>query len=81
MPEEDIRFNRRVIPDVMTLGKTSMLHVVDRDTLLSAAAFLRDTVSSKPGWEAFFRCWVSVDAGYLLDCDARRRLHWRFADG
>ena len=64
MPEEDIRFNRRVMADVMTLGKTSVLHVVDRDTLLSAAAFLRDTVSSKSVWEAFLRCWVTVYAGY-----------------
>jgi len=29
MPAEDIRFNRRVMADVMTLAKTSVLHVVD----------------------------------------------------
>jgi len=64
MPAEDIRFNRRVMADVMTLAKTSVLHVVDRDTLFSAAVFLRDTVSSKAVWEAFLRCWVTVYAGY-----------------
>jgi len=64
MPDEDIRFNRRVMADVMTLEKTSALDIVDRDTLFSAAILLRDTLSSKSVWEAFLRCWVTLYAGY-----------------
>jgi len=55
IPEEDIRFDRRVMADVMTLEKTSVLHIGDRDTLFSAAIFLRDTVSCMSVWKAILR--------------------------
>jgi len=63
MPEEDLCFNRRVMMDWMTLEQTPVLHVVDRDTLFSAATFLRDRVSSKSVWDVFLRIWVAVNRG------------------
>jgi len=64
MPEEDLCFNRRVMIDLMTLKQMPVLHVVDRDTLFSAATFLRDRVSAKSVRDAFLRIWVAVYAGY-----------------
>ena len=64
MPKEVLCFNRRVMIDLMMLEQMPVFHVVDRDTLFSAATFLRDRVSSKSVWDAFLRIWVAVYAGY-----------------
>jgi len=64
MPKEVLCFNRRVMIDLMTLEQMPVIHVVDRDTLFSAATFLPDRVSSKSVWDAFLRIWVAVYAGY-----------------
>jgi len=66
MPNKDLCFNRRVMIALMTLDQTPVLHVVDRDTLFSAATFLCDRVSSKSVWDAFLRIWVAVYAGYRI---------------
>lgn len=47
MTEEDICFNRRVVIDFLTLERTSVLHVVDRDALFRAATFLPNNVFLK----------------------------------
>jgi len=64
MPKEDLCFNRRVMIDLITFQKTPVRHIIDRDTLFSAATFLCDLVSSQSVWDAFLRIWVAVYAGY-----------------
>jgi len=64
VPTEDLCFNRRVMIDLLTLEQTPVLHVVDRETLFSAAAVLHNRVSSKSEWDAFLGIWVAGYAGY-----------------
>ena len=46
LPEGDVTFNRVVLIDLMFLNGRAVLHIVDKDTLFSAATFLRDGQST-----------------------------------
>lgn len=47
MPKTDCFFNRTVGMDIMQIDNQSLLHVVDKDTKLGAAAFLKGESSKK----------------------------------
>lgn len=64
LPPEDIIFNRTVLLDIMYLDGKPLLHVVDKDTLFSAAAFLSSGESTEDVWRAYVRCWVTPYIGY-----------------
>ena len=64
LPNETIIFNRIVLMDLMTIEGQTVLHIVDRDTLFSAACFLSDGESTRDVWEAYLRYWVNPYAGY-----------------
>jgi hypothetical protein len=64
--DEDIRFNRVILLDLMFLntpsGARPVLHVMYRDTRFHAASFLR-SVSASDVWNALIQCWVHTYAG------------------
>lgn len=64
LPPDDIVFNRTVLLDIMYLDGKPLLHVVDKDTLFSAAAFLSSGESTEDVWRAYVRCWVTPYVGY-----------------
>lgn len=64
LPPGDIVFNRTVLLDIMYLDGKPLLHVVDKDTLFSAATFLSNGESTEDVWRAYVRCWVTPYIGY-----------------
>jgi len=63
LPTQDIVFNRTVLLDLMYLDGKPVLHVVDKDTLFSAATLLQgETVEAV--WWAYTRSWVYAYAGH-----------------
>lgn len=59
---EEVRFNERVIMDIMYIGSSPVLQMVDDKTKFSAAAFLSN-VTSEHIWDAFLRCWAAIYTG------------------
>ena len=59
---EDVRFNERVMMDIMYIGTSPVLHVVDGETEFSAASFLR-TASSDEIWATCLKCWATIYTG------------------
>jgi len=63
LPTQDIVFNHTVLLDLMYLDGKPVLHVVDKDTLFSAATLLQgETVEAV--WWAYTRSWVYAYAGH-----------------
>ena len=63
LPTQDIVFNQTVLLDLMYLDGKPVLHVVDKDTLFSAATLLQgETVEAV--WWAYTRSWVYAYAGH-----------------
>jgi hypothetical protein len=64
--DEDIRFNRVILLDLMYLetpeGTKPVLHVMDRDTRFHAARFLL-SISAPSVWEALVECWIHMFSG------------------
>jgi len=63
LPHDDIVFNRIVLLDIMYLDGKPVLHVVDKDTLFSAAAFLSGE-SVEAVWWTYARIWAHAYAGH-----------------
>ena len=63
LPNEDVVFNRTVCMDIMFLEGKLVLHVVDKDTKFSTAAFLRSGTADET-WDRLMRIWVSVYIGF-----------------
>lgn len=63
LPTEDIVFNRLVYLDLMSLDGKSVLHIVCRDTLFSAAIYL-DGDNAKDVCTAYMRAWVNPYIGH-----------------
>lgn len=63
LPPGDIVFNRIVLLDIMSLLGKSVLHIVDKDTLFSAASVL-SSERSKAVWDTFLRLWARAYTGY-----------------
>eukprot|EP00170_Pyropia_yezoensis_P002751 contig_11549_g2756 len=64
LPSEDIVFNRTVLLDIMYLDGKPPLHMVDKDTLFTAAEFLFSGEPTEDVWRAYVRCWVTPYVGY-----------------
>ena len=64
LPPETIVFNRVVLMDLMSLGGQTVLHMVDKDTLFSAACFLRNGETTRDIWDAYIHYWVKPYVGY-----------------
>jgi len=67
LPEGDVIFNRIVLIDLMFLNVRAVQHIVYKDTLFSAATFLRDGKSTATVWDAYMSVWVTV-TGCHRDC-------------
>jgi len=63
LPAEDLAFNRTVYLDLMYLDGKSVLHVVDRDTAFSAAAFTR-TEQTDALWLLYCSIWAHPYVGH-----------------
>ncbi|CDF36525.1 unnamed protein product [Chondrus crispus] len=63
LPDADVVFNRTLCLDLMYLDNTPVLHVVDKETKFSAAAFLgKETAEAT--WNTFMNIWVCVYIGF-----------------
>lgn len=81
-PAEKIVFNRLILLDLMYLDGLPVLHVVDNDTLFSAATFLTEGETSEAIWRAYLQCWVTPYVGHpdLMHTDQGPQLisgQWR----
>ncbi|OSX76619.1 hypothetical protein BU14_0183s0011 [Porphyra umbilicalis] len=63
MPSDDLSFNRTVYLDLMYLEGKSVLHVVDRDTAFSAAAFT-DGERVDVLWQLYCCIWANPYVGH-----------------
>ena len=63
LPDKDVVFNRTVCMDIMFLEGNPVLHIVEKDTKFSAAAFLKGETTDET-WGTFMRIWVSVSIGF-----------------
>eukprot|EP00171_Calliarthron_tuberculosum_P004009 IDg4009t1 len=59
---EEVRFNERILMDVMYIGMRPILHIVDEGTHFSAARFLNN-ISTETIWETFMECWATIYTG------------------
>lgn len=59
---ENLRFNERVMMDIMYLSSSPVLKIVDEGTHFSAACFLKK-LSIESVWEGFIRCWSFIYTG------------------
>jgi len=64
LPEGDVIFNLVVLIDLMFLNGRAVLHIVNKDTLFSAATYLRDGQSTAAVWDAYMSVWVNKYADY-----------------
>lgn len=63
LPEGEVVFNRTVCMDIMFLDSKPVLHIVDKDTKFSAAAFLRNETTDE-AWNVYMRSWVLAYIGF-----------------
>ena len=56
---ENVRFNERIMMDIMYIDRKPVLHIVDEATKFSAARFL-STVSTESIWSAILGCRASI---------------------
>lgn len=59
---ENVRFNERIMMDIMYIGNAPILHIVDEATRFSAARFL-PKVSSDCIWRVLLECWATIYTG------------------
>ena len=59
---EEVRFNERILTDIVYMDKSPILHVVDDEIKFYAAAWLSDA-SSKTIWTTFLLCWATIYTG------------------
>ena len=59
---ENIRFNERILLDIMYLSGDPVIHIVDDGTRFNAAYFLPD-VSTETIWKFLVRGWFSIYTG------------------
>lgn len=63
LPPGDVVFNRTILIDLMYLDGRSLMHVVDRDTLYSAASFCRGE-TTEDLWRQFLMTWAHPYVGH-----------------
>ena len=59
---EHVRFNERILLDIMYINVRAILHIIDEGTNFSAARFLPD-VSTKSIWKTILECWATICTG------------------
>ena len=59
---ENVRFNERILLDIVTIDSKPVLHIVDEGTRFSAAKFVPD-VSTKTLWSTILECWAMIYTG------------------
>ena len=59
---ENVRFNERLLIDIMYLDGKPLLHIVDEGTRFSAARFLSN-VSTMNVWQTILDCWATLYTG------------------
>ena len=59
---DHVRFNERILLDIMYINGSAILHIVDEGTHFSAARFLAD-VSTKTIWKTILECWACIYTG------------------
>ena len=59
---ENVRFNERLLIDIMYLEGKAVLHIVDEGTRFSAARFVSD-VSTMTIWKTVITCWATIYTG------------------
>lgn len=64
LPPDDIVFNRTVKLDIMFLEDEPALHIIDRDTSFSSAAFLSEGQTADHIWHVYMRLWVIPYIGF-----------------
>ncbi|CDF36780.1 unnamed protein product [Chondrus crispus] len=69
LPSDDVVLNRCVCMDIMFLEGKAVLHMVDKDTKFSAAAFLpKQTVDEL--WSTYLSHWILPYIGHALEIHA-----------
>ena len=63
LPPDEIVFNRTVLMDLMSLSSKTVLYIICKDTLFSAAVFVRGE-SSVYIWNEYVRIWVNPYVGH-----------------
>lgn len=63
LPPEDIVFNRTILIDLMYLDGRSLMHIVDKDTLYSAASFCHGEATDDL-WRQFLTTWAHPYVGH-----------------
>lgn len=63
MPNDDLVFNRVVLMDLMYLDGRSVMHIVDKDTLFSAAVFTRGERLDEL-WQLYVNTWANAYVGH-----------------
>ena len=59
---DELRFNERIMMDIMFIDGDAVLHIVDKATRFSAASYLPGN-STKTVWETILKCWASIYTG------------------
>ena len=59
---DEVRFNEKILIDIMYIGSTPVLHIVDEGTHFSAATFL-EKCSSEDIWKGILKCWATIYTG------------------
>lgn len=59
---EDVRFNERLLIDLMFIGTKPILHIVDEATRFSAARFMKST-QVEDIWGTLLTCWAAIYTG------------------
>lgn len=63
MPNDDLVFNRVVLIDLMYLDGRSVMHIVDKDTLFSAAVFTKGERLAEL-WQLYVSTWANAYVGH-----------------
>ena len=59
---ENVRFNERILLDIVTIDSKPVLHIVGEGTRFSAAKLVPD-VSTKTLWSTILECWAMIYTG------------------
>lgn len=63
IPDDNIVFNRTILVDLMYLDGRSLMHIVDKDTLYSAATFCHGG-AIEDLWKQYLTTWVHPYVGH-----------------
>lgn len=79
-PPERIVFNRVEFIDLMKLEGDTVLHLVDKDTLLSVAVLLEEGEKTNDVWDAYVQFWANAHVGYSDEIHDNQGLQFQSAE-